>query len=575
MKRVTSNAFPVGTIRLNEFVDGKGKTSETDLGKLNSWASRVSAAIVAARDAGVSTATNITKNLTIETIPTGFTQGSVIFAEAGGFLEEDNANLFWDDSLNRIRIGPVTGLTADVQTNFTTGHHSFSYLKSGTNARTNNIYNAFEDSTTDNQVGEYTLIYATHTSGTKSLLAGKYVDVVNHDNGSVTSLYGIVGAGWHIGSGTTGTMAALFAASGSKTAGTITNNYGLLVGNQTVGASNWAIKTGTGTVQFGDAVIADVSVKAPFFQSAAADVADAGAIRLGNGEAIAWEASPASTDVTLSVNASEQLVSSNDVVISTMTEGSILFASASGLVSQDNANLFWDDAGNVFRLNGTLQGQGDDVFLAWDAGANRVGMTKKNGFVGKFTHGSAVDFIIARSSTATIAGSSTYTDELTIDTSGNATFTGNVTAPLLQTQQSTLGNATLLLQSTATNDDPNFTVYQARVATTDGTATVLHTVPITANRTYYINAKVIARRTGGAAGTADDGAGYDSHTFWTTKTGTVTQLGGTFEPAAGEDQAGWGLSYVVSGANVQIKVTGAANNNVTWHGTISVSYVGS
>lgn len=53
---------------------------------------------------------------------------------------------------------------------------------------------------------------------------------------------------------------------------------------------------------------ASVSYTSPIFSSNNADPADAGIIRLGNGELIAWEASPAGTDVTLTVNSSEQFV---------------------------------------------------------------------------------------------------------------------------------------------------------------------------------------------------------------------------------------------------------------------------
>ncbi|KKL71762.1 hypothetical protein LCGC14_2091620, partial [marine sediment metagenome] len=34
-----------------------------------------------------------------------FTEGSVIFAGEGGVITQDNANLFWDDANNRLRIG--------------------------------------------------------------------------------------------------------------------------------------------------------------------------------------------------------------------------------------------------------------------------------------------------------------------------------------------------------------------------------------------------------------------------------------------------------------------------------------
>jgi len=47
------------------------------------------------------------KTPTIGTLPTGFTQGSVIFAGPGGFLTEDNANFFWDDDNDILKVSDV------------------------------------------------------------------------------------------------------------------------------------------------------------------------------------------------------------------------------------------------------------------------------------------------------------------------------------------------------------------------------------------------------------------------------------------------------------------------------------
>lgn len=45
----------------------------------------------------------------------GFTQGSVIFANTDGTLTQDNANLFWDDTLNRLGVGTATpGSSIDI-----------------------------------------------------------------------------------------------------------------------------------------------------------------------------------------------------------------------------------------------------------------------------------------------------------------------------------------------------------------------------------------------------------------------------------------------------------------------------
>jgi hypothetical protein len=43
---------------------------------------------------------------------TGFTAGSIAFAGTGGVLSQDNTNLFWDDTNNRLGVGPVAGAPA-------------------------------------------------------------------------------------------------------------------------------------------------------------------------------------------------------------------------------------------------------------------------------------------------------------------------------------------------------------------------------------------------------------------------------------------------------------------------------
>lgn len=143
----------------------------------------------------------------------------------------------------------------------------------------------------------------------------------------------------------------------------------------------------------------------------------------------------------------------------------------------------------------------------------------------------------------------------------------------LQATQATAGSEVLRLQTTATNDDPNFKVYQNRVATTDGNATTIQTIAISASNSYLIEARVVGRRTGGVAGTADDGAAYIRRALVTTKTGTVT-VNATQDGLTQEDQAGWNATFAVSGTDILVQVTGAADNNVTWHSTVIVSNVG-
>ena len=140
-----------------------------------------------------------------------------------------------------------------------------------------------------------------------------------------------------------------------------------------------------------------------------------------------------------------------------------------------------------------------------------------------------------------------------------------------------IGTATpqgkLDIATTATNDDINYFFQQARVATTNATVTTLDTFPITASRTYVIQSRVVARRTGGAAGTADDGAIYDFASVYTTKAGVVTLLTSNLYLSAADN----GLlvcAHTISGTNVLLEVTGDISNDYVWHSTTTISWVG-
>lgn len=130
--------------------------------------------------------------------------------------------------------------------------------------------------------------------------------------------------------------------------------------------------------------------------------------------------------------------------------------------------------------------------------------------------------------------------------------------------QPTLGSIVQRLQSTATNDDPIQDFLQGRIATTDATATTLFTMPIAANTIHFLESYVVARRTGGSAGAADDCAIYHIR-------GVCRQVAGAsvivsnLATVIAEDQAAWDATFDVTGTDARIRVTGAANNNITWH----------
>lgn len=168
------------------------------------------------------------------------------------------------------------------------------------------------------------------------------------------------------------------------------------------------------------------------------------------------------------------------------------------------------------------------------------------------------------SDTLKISNTTAGTDAISI-TSANATTINGATTVTLDFNVS----------APATNDDPNYKITQTRVATTDATVTTLQTIPISASNTYMVEARVVARRTGGSAGTADDGAAYVVRGTYKTASGTVTLIGSLSAMYTAEDQAGWDATLTISGSNVLVRVTGAANNNVTWHTTTILQNLGS
>lgn len=153
-----------------------------------------------------------------------------------------------------------------------------------------------------------------------------------------------------------------------------------------------------------------------------------------------------------------------------------------------------------------------------------------------------------------------------LDLSGNFGFgaTSGLVARTTVLADST-GDEVFRISTTATNDDVIASYHQSRIATTDGTASTLYTHTIPASTTVRVEATVVARRTGGSAGTAEDGASYKLSGCYKNVAGTATIIGVVTTIYADEDQAGWNATLQVNAGTVRVRVTGATNNNVTWH----------
>ena len=75
---------------------------------------------------------------------------------------------------------------------------------------------------------------------------------------------------------------------------------------------------------------------------------------------------------------------------------------------------------------------------------------------------------------------------------------------------------------------------------------------------------VLAVRTGGTAGAAGDSAGYVRKALYKTVAGTTSLVGAVLDDYTAEDQAGWDCTITFSTNTLQVQVTGAVDNNITW-----------
>jgi hypothetical protein len=107
------------------------------------------------------------------------------------------------------------------------------------------------------------------------------------------------------------------------------------------------------------------------------------------------------------------------------------------------------------------------------------------------------------------------------------------------------------------------------VNTTDASWTVLGSITLETNRAYYIHAEVLARRTGGTSGTAEDMAAYDIRGGFSFVSGAANLVGSNIVVVA-EDQSAWDVDFNASGTAARIRVKGAAGNNVSWSAIVDV-----
>ncbi|MBZ5544393.1 MAG: hypothetical protein LAO07_12040 [Acidobacteriia bacterium] len=162
-----------------------------------------------------------------------------------------------------LQVGPPGGsFTANGQSYLDLGASAFATLNAPANRQA--AVTAINQSNVSaiGSWGSWSAVEATNPSATKYFAVAVQGDAYHSGAGGVNNLVGVAGyAGTLTGAGSVSKMMSLFAASNTRDAGTVNNNYGLYVDAQTAGTNNYSVYTvGTAPAQFGGPLISGLNV---------------------------------------------------------------------------------------------------------------------------------------------------------------------------------------------------------------------------------------------------------------------------------------------------------------------------
>lgn len=179
----------------------------------------------------------------------GLTAGSVVFADSGGFLNEDNANFFWDDTNNILALGDHTDPIQNA---------GIQIIRSYTDGNVYGIYNdvtlALTASSADVAIGMQSYIHTDIPTGmslsgglignavtlsraegtdlgTVDIAAGFFSQLVQGNGAKSTGQYAGYMTGFHSidNQGTIGQLTDFLAISSSIPAGVVTDRFGIRI----------------------------------------------------------------------------------------------------------------------------------------------------------------------------------------------------------------------------------------------------------------------------------------------------------------------------------------------------------
>jgi len=289
----------------------------------------------------------------------GFTSGSMVFQGASG-LAQDNANLFWDDSNNRLGIGTVSpeGILHMVRsgtpvvhlqstaTSGTMAHLKLTGARTGADAAlaklvffnnetaddggANAVIQVLKGADADSAGIDFQTRLDTASALTSALFIEEtgYVGIGTTDPGGKLHVMG--DANTYIKSQTTGDGDAGFHMKATS------------VGDETGGINQYAMFI-QGANNSGDLRINEDYVNGTWSPTTRLIIQnDTGNVGIGTGD----------PGAKLDVNGTVKATAFAGPVNPNFTAGSVVFQGAGGL-AQDNANLFWDDTNNRLGVGTT------------------------------------------------------------------------------------------------------------------------------------------------------------------------------------------------------------------------------
>lgn len=398
--------------------------------------------------------------------------------------------LYWDDTNYRVYHPNLSGLSLSAGT----------LSLSATGVGAGSYANVTVD--TDGRVTTGSTSESVGTGGT-GITSYSIGDMLYASASNVLSRLADVSAGSYLRSGgvTTAPLWSTLKIPNSAVKGDLlvadnTNNISVITA---VGTGQVLTSAGVTTVPVYSATPTVTSITASNHSSNVADPADAGIVRLGNAETIAWEASPASTDVTITVNTSEQIVGSTSFVGTT----SILapFFSQNSGDPADAGNYRLPNAGTVAweaspaGTDVTLTANTSEVIVASTSLQATTSMISPVFVTTNADPADAAEFRLGNAERLAWEANPTGTD-LTVGFNSNNVFSAS--APIDATTGYRIGNAAAtgtILRGNGTNFVPSTTTYPDTV---------------TANQVLFA--------------TATNVVGQDSDFTFATDTATITKV---------------------------------------------------